>query len=437
MSRRLSILVFLATTALRCGPVTTSSPDAIALLDTSRDESTDATRDVLPMDDAPADADEHDAGSQGTLSVWLVRVPDNTPSGAPLHLAGSFNGWSPAADRFSRDDSLPATVLRVRGLSAGQRVEFKVTRGSWATVERDAQGRDRPNRAVTFDPARPSVALFVERWADLGPPSHTRSGDVRVLPAVPIPQLARTRDVWLYLPPGYESSAARYPVLYMFDGQNVFDARASAFGSEWRVDEALEAMFYEGRSSGVIVVALANSDARPCEYNVFASDPHPGCADRSALGDQTNAFIADTLKPRIDQDFRTRSGREDTAVMGSSMGGSMSVRLAFSRPTLFSRVAALSPSYQNTLAALPSMPDYLRAQRPAAPFRLYQDMGSVERIRDLSTDLLVRNMRAVREAAREAGIPDDRNRAEIIADAAHNEDAWSARVGGVLDWLWR
>lgn len=410
---------------------------ALACDDGSPPTPPEAGADAEVVTDARADLAVEDAAPRDTLLVRLFRAPDNTPAGASIHLAGTFNAWSPgAADaRFEREGA--TLVARVRGLAAGQRVEFKLTRGSWATVERDDAGRDLPNRAATFDPARPVVAVYVERWADLAAPSTTRSGDVRVLRDVPIPQLGRARDVWVYLPPGYDGGSARYPVMYLYDGQNVFDARASAFGHEWRVDEALEAMHHEGRHPGVIAVAVANGPERPCEYNVFARDPHPGCADGSALGDRTNAFLIETLKPRIDREYRTLPERANTAVVGSSMGGSMAVRLGFSRPDLFSRVAALSPSYQNTLAASPGMPDFVRAQRPPMPFRLHQDIGSVERIRDLGPELLARNVTAVRDAARAAGLADEDNRALVVPGAVHDEQAWAARIDAVLAWLWR
>jgi predicted alpha/beta superfamily hydrolase len=432
-----------AALATTCGPARSHERDADAvdrLEDASRDDRVEDSLGVDASADAMLDGDASaDAREQGVLSVVVFRVPENTPADASLHLAGTFNGWNPGdpAARLSRDEMSSALVLRLRGLTPGQRIECKFTRGSWGTVERDDRGRDIDNRVITFDPSRPTVALFIERWADLAAPAHTRSGDVRVLRDVPIPELARARDVWLYLPPGYERSTRRYPVLYMFDGQNVFDARSSAFGAEWQVDEALEAMYFEGRTDGVIVAALANSDQRPCEYNVFASDPHPACADGSALGDRTIAFVADTLKPMIDRAYRTRPEREQSAVMGSSMGGSMAVRLGFSRAAQFARVAALSPSYQNTLAATPAMPDYVRAQRPPLPFRLYQDIGSIERIRDLPPTLLERNMRAVHDAARGAGVPEDALRAQVIDGAIHDEAAWARRVPAVLEWLWR
>jgi predicted alpha/beta superfamily hydrolase len=383
---------------------------------------------VMEVDAAPA---------VDSIEVVVFRVPDNTPTGAAVYLSGAFNGWAPgdpAARLARRTDG--ALAGRIRGIAPGQRVEFKLTRGSWATVERDDRGGDIPNRVATFDPARPVLAVFVERWADLPAPATTRSGDVRVLRDVAIPQLDRTRTVWVYLPPGYEASTDRYPVTYMFDAQNLFDARTSAFGREWQVDEALEALHYEGRVPGVIVVGIENSAERGCEYNVFPGDPHPACADGSARGDRTVDFLVDTLKPRIDREYRTRPGRDDAAVAGSSMGGSMAVRAGFAHPDVFARVAALSPSYQNTAGATAAMPAFVAAQRPAAPFRLYQDIGSAEQIREIGPATLARNMLAVRDAARAAGVPDGAQRALVIDGATHDEAAWSARIAAVLAWLW-
>ncbi len=391
-----------------------------------------------PLDASAPDAQDAMVAPAGdTLEVVVFRLPDNTPADAAVHLAGNVNGWNPADPALVLAPRAGgAWSLRLHGLAPGQRVEFKFTRGAWSNVERDDGGADIANRVVTFDPARPTVALYVERWADLAAPATTRSGSVSVLLGVAIPQLGTARNVWIYRPPGYVGGTERYAVTYMFDAQNLFDARTSSFGREWRVDEALEAAFYEGRLPGIIVVGVENSAQRGCEYNVFTGDPHPACSAGSALGDETVAFLVDTLKPRIDREYRTLPDRTHTAVAGSSMGGSMAVRTAFLHPDVFSRVAALSPSYQNTLAATPQMPAFVAAQRPTLPFRFHQDVGDAEVIRDIPASVLVRNMNAVHDAARAAGVPDADDRARVVAGATHDEGAWSARIAEVLSWLW-
>lgn len=411
-----------------------TSPDVVAVDAVALDAAPDAP----PFDAAPPpDVTATDGAPSMTASLTIVvfAVPDNTPPDASLFVAGNFNAWNPADARFQlRRDARGLYTATVP--DPGPSVEFKFTRGSWTTVERDDDGRDIANRRATRDPAHPVVAASIARWADLAAPASTRSGEVRVLRDVRIPQLDRARDVWVYLPRGYDASSARYPVMYMFDGQNLFDARASAFGHEWRVDEALEALTLEGRIEPMIVVGVANSAARGCEYNVFAADPHPACADGAALGDRTVAFVVDTLKPMIDAMYRTRPDRAHTGVGGSSMGGSMVVRAGATRADVFSRVAALSPSYQNTLAAAVSMPAAIRANPPPAPLRVHQDVGTREQIREIGADVIARNMLSVRDALRAAGVADDAQRALTVPDATHDEVAWSLRVGEVLQWLW-
>lgn len=406
------------------------------MADAAADSALDAAteRDASALDGGATDA--VDAG-EPTLEVRVFRVPDNTPDEA-IYLACDRNGWRPdePAMRLARDGV--TSVVRVAGVRAGEQILCKFTRGSWATVERTDRGDELTNRAITFDPAHPTVALYVERWADRAAPSSTRSGSIRSLGPVQIPQLGRTREAWVYLPPGYEGGAERYPVLYLYDGQNVFDARTAAFGREWAVDEALEALFYERRLGGVIAVAVANGEAeRPCEYNVFASDPHPGCASGAALGDGLNAFYAEVLKPRIDREFRSDPDRLRTAIMGSSMGGSMATRLGWQRSAVFSRVAALSPSYQNRASASAAMPDFVRATRPQTPFRFHQDMGSAEQIREIGATTLIANMNAVRDAARAGGLGDEAQRAVVVDGAVHNEDAWAARARSAIAWLFQ
>ncbi|MEI8256214.1 MAG: alpha/beta hydrolase-fold protein [Deltaproteobacteria bacterium] len=391
-----------------------------------------------PRDRQPDDPDDG-AVAADALRIVLYSVPENTPPG-DLYVAGDFNAWSPGDAAYALQPGPDGVrVVTLAGLAPGARVELKFTRGSWATVEQLRSGAARPNRVVVFDPSHPVVALFVERWADLPAPASTRSPRVQRIAGVTIPQLAgQTRDVWVYVPPGYDTAPTteRYPVMYMFDGQNLFDAGTATYGDEWRVDETLDALYLEGRLPGILVVAAENSPLRPCEYNVFASDPHPQCADGSARGDAFNRFYVETLKPRIDGAYRTRPGREYTALAGSSMGGSLAMRAGFTQQGTYSRVAALSPSYQNSLSAIPAMPDYVRAQRPALSLRIYQDMGTAEQIRDLGPDVLLRNLYAVRDALAQTGLAASALSTSVSPGAQHNEVYWANRLQDVILWLW-
>ena len=148
-----------------------------------------------------------------------------------------------------------------------------------------------------------------------------------------IPQLNRTRRIWLYLPAGYYYSVKRYPVIYMHDGQNLFD-QATAFGDEWAVDKTLNSMLAE-----TIIVGIDSSEHRITEYN-FYDHPEHG----QGQGIQYINFIAETLKPFIDANYRTKPERGSTVIAGSSMGGLISLYGAIHFPQVFGCAGVFSPS---------------------------------------------------------------------------------------------
>jgi predicted alpha/beta superfamily hydrolase len=358
-----------------------------------------------------------------SLTLKLYRIPDTTPTQDCIHLAGNFNQWNPADPNavFQKDANGVLTLT----LSVSGPLSFKITRGSWATVERDEDGRDISNRELTLKSEQGTKALNVASWADSQGQGGTRSGHIEVLD-VPLKDWG-TRKIWIYLPPDYARSDKSYPVLYMYDAQNLFDRRSTAFGQEWKVDESLEELFYEENHSGLIVVAVDNSNRRGCEYNVFAEDPHPYCADGSAQGQSLNQAIVKELKPFVDERYRTRPEREHTAVMGSSMGGQMALAMGLLYPDTFSRVFALSPSYQNQLQNPLRMPQWIRSLKSAPTFSSYQDIGDAEVIRDIKPETLIGNMKAVQEALRSLGLSAEHNEAYVVPGAVHNEKAWSVR----------
>lgn len=279
------------------------------------------------------------AGAQLTIRV---RVPAGTPRDAPVYVAGSFNGWNPAnaAYRLTADGgeyviTLPADV---RGP-----VEFKFTLGSWESVELDSTGAGVTNRTIVIpDTGAAMYTAEVGRWqraAEVPRRPSTAGPNVSVLDtAFAIPQLGRTRRVWIYLPPDYATSDKTYPVLYMHDGQNVFDDSTS-YAGEWGVDESLDSLHAAG-DPGIIVVAVDNGQQRRMsEYSPWRHPTHGG-----GEGDAYADFLAHTLKPWIDGRYRTRPGPESTGVMGSSMGGLISLHTALRHPGVFGRVGVFSPS---------------------------------------------------------------------------------------------
>ncbi len=183
--------------------------------------------------------------------------------------------------------------------------------------------------------------------------AHTVQGTVLALPQLWSPHLQNARDILVYLPPSYETNPERrYPVLYMHDVQNLFDAHTS-YAGEWQVDETLEALSRAGLEA--IVVGVFNAgEQRRIEYNPFPSRFGPG------KGEAYLRFLVETLKPLIDADFRTRPERPYTGLMGSSMGGLISLYGFFNFSDTFGLAGVMSPafiiSYQEVLDYVATQP---------------------------------------------------------------------------------
>jgi len=252
---------------------------------------------------------------------------------------------------------------------------------------------------------------------------HTVSGDVHVLPGVASHGLAR-RDILVYLPPSYGARPARrYPVLYLGDGQNVFDA-ATSFAGEWGVDEAAENLAAGGQGPEVILVAIPNGgDARLAEY-----DPWPAPAGLPIAGQESQAaayldFVLQTVRPRVDRAFRTRTGRGSTGIVGSSLGGLIALYACLTRPNVFGFCGALSPAFWVTGGKIFAAAE----ERSAAGLRVYLDVGRRE-----AGGRMVPQIRRMRDVLRRRGY--DVAYVED-ADGEHNEEAWRRRFPAMLAWF--
>jgi pullulanase len=150
------------------------------------------------------------------------------------------------------------------------------------------------------------------------------------------------RRVWIYLPPGYDDNpGTRYPVLYMLDGQNVFD-RATSFAGEWEVDETCEALISSGEIEPILVVAAANGEgSRVHEYTPWADPDFQG--GQGGGGDAFLGELAGRLIPWVNARFRTLKGPANTGLAGSSLGGLMALYAGYAYPETFGRIAAISP----------------------------------------------------------------------------------------------
>ena len=231
------------------------------------------------------------------------------------------------------------------------------------------------------------------------------------------------RDVVVWLPTGYEAGG-RYPVLYMHDGQNLFDPDTAFLkGQTWRLGETAADLTDANRIEPLIIVGINNSGPRRVQEYTPTRDVRLGGGRAADYG----RMIVEELKPFIDETYRTRGDAGSTAIGGSSLGGLVTLYLGLTYPRVFSKLAVLSPSVWWDRRAILKM---VRQLRSKPPLRIWVDMGTAEGRRGLD------DARLLKAALVGAGweIGRDLYYGEYEG-ATHSEDAWAARVGPVLEWL--
>jgi len=241
-------------------------------------------------------------------------------------------------------------------------------------------------------------------------------GDVRVRRRVEAPQLGARRDLYLYVPPSH-GSGRRFPVVYMHDGNNLFDEGLSHAG-EWRVDETMEELAREGIEA--IVVGVPNSVERGREY----------------AGDRSEAylsFLADTVRPLVAASFDVDERPEVTGIAGSSLGGVISLHGVLARPDAFGRAGVFSPAFWWDGGR---MFDLVESEPPSRA-RVYMDVGGRESDDEAIRRNYVEGFERMTRLLRDAGLGDDRLLAVLDEEAVHHESAWARRLPDAFRFLLR
>lgn len=275
--------------------------------------------------------------NQDSLSIELITTRDDH---RPIYIAGTFNNWNTADHRFKmkRIASGRYFFSFPNDFPFSRPMEYKYVRGDWDDVEVDPYGNKTPNRKVE----RPFglIKESVLHWSTNG-----KSFDDRFLPnikviseAFEIPQLIRTRRITALLPHDYYQSNRRYPVLYLQDGQNLFDENAP-FGS-WGVTKKLAVLAERGIGDIIIIAIDHAEEQRIKEFTPVSHNMQKG----SAEGKKYVRFLAKNLKPYIDKNFRTISDANHTGIGGSSMGGLISIYAGLMYPNVYSKLMIFSPS---------------------------------------------------------------------------------------------
>ncbi len=255
------------------------------------------------------------------------------------------------------------------------------------------------------------------------------TGDVRLVSDFPSATLHNTRDVCIFLPPGYEdprNQGKRYPVLYLQDGQNLFDPQTAFMGNEWHLDETAQALMQDHKMQDVILVGVYNTPQRMSEYT-----PVPDPQDGGGNAVQYTDFLIHELKPWVDAHLRTRPDAADTGIMGSSLGGLESLYAGWKHPDVFGIVGAVSPScwWDN---------EWLAQAETASPpaerqQRIWLDIGTNE---GDDPQAMLADTEHMHQVLLNEGYQDDNNLFyRVIPGAQHNESAWAARSGDILTHL--
>jgi predicted alpha/beta superfamily hydrolase len=280
--------------------------------------------------------------------------------------------------------------------------------------------------------ARVLVVLFVFLSGTVAAQrEHTLTGDVRLHKGFHSKILNNDRDVIVYLPPGYVADPKRhYPVFYLQDGQNLFDGATSFIpGQEWRVDEVAQALVTAGKIEPLIVVGIYNAGVDRVNEYTAAPDPKYKAGGK---GDLYGRFLVEELKPFIDRTYRTMTDAKHTGIGGSSLGGLISLYLGLKYPTVFTRIAVVSPA---VFWADNQIVHYTEQSRKAI-LRIWLDIGTKEGRDANEARATIDNVRLLKQALIVKGWEEGKDLKYLEAEGAeHNEKAWAARIDQILQFL--
>jgi predicted alpha/beta superfamily hydrolase len=381
-----------------------------------------------------------ESGVTQPQTAFVVAVPETTPPQDGIWLSGNhalLGNWNGAGVKlYKAVNSGYATVL---SFAPDTSLEFKATRGSWDTVEKSARGEEVGNRSHKTGSGFQRVSISVGGWADFVnvPPEPTLTGNIEYLRDVtPTNTLLRRRDIIIWLPPDYATNtAARYPVLYMHDGQNLMD-NATAFAGEWRVDETATELIASKQVEPVIIVGVYNTGGdRIAEYTQVEGQYTENGVVRTGGGraDAYGRFLVEELKPLIDSRYRTKPEAQYTGLAGSSLGGLVSMYLGMKYPETFNRLGVVSPSVWWANKDILSQVDALTAK---PPLHIWVDIGTAEAGGSTTEVETVADTDALVDRLKNKGwVLDSGLKYTVVEGAGHNEAAWAARFGDILKYL--
>jgi predicted alpha/beta superfamily hydrolase len=328
--------------------------------------------------------------------------------------------WNPSKVRLKKSND--TTWERIFNFQKGEEINFKFTKGSWNKEALTFNGKVPGNSYLKVN-GDTVIYVSIRKWKN-EIESETKpefkgqiTGNVKYFYNLTDKGI-KPRDIIVWLPPSYNiKKNKRYPVLYMQDGQSLFDPKTSAFGIDWQLDETADSLIKAKAIKEIIIVGIYNTSDRNTEYL------------DTQLGHKYMNFVANKLKPFIDKNFRTLPDRENTAVGGSSAGALISFMLLWEHSDVFSQAACLSPAFH--IDDIDYIPKVLNYQGSKKKVRFYIDVGT-----DGLDARLKPGTEEMIKALKGKGYITNKDLEFYIAKGAgHNEAAWAKRNWRYLEFM--
>jgi len=356
----------------------------------------------------------HVYAQNAQLTVTVI-APQKIPKTDSLVIMGNqaaFGNWFDfSKGKMTRQND--STWTLTNSFPVNTSIEFQVTHGSYYKNALYTHGKYQVPKTPFILKKDTTVIIYPANWNDLF--NHSITGTVKYHHNFDDPGLKYTRDIKVWLPPSYyRSPNKRYPVLYAHDGQNVF-APNSIYGGEWRMDETADSLMRSGKTGEYIIVAIDNTKDRWVEYS--------GTPEGMAYID----FIVYNLKPFIDGHYRTKPDRNNTAAIGSSMGGLISFYMVWLHPEVFGKAACLSSGFAYDDGHV--VDKVMSSSKKLPGTRLYLDCGD----QDIDKVFLPDNDRM--KTLLDKNHPEITLMYRVFKGAVHNEYAWAKRLDIPLTFL--
>jgi len=361
------------------------------------------------------------AQNEPVIRVTFVLTSPDLPDDTPVYITGGIEQlgmWNPGKIKMNSKGS--HTWTKEVDVNRPMSIEYKYTLGSWEREGADATGAPLQNLEAKIAQST-TIKDTILFWTKGGRQKVVRgqiTGTVKYHRGMKGAGI-QDRDVIVWLPPGYQiDKNTRYPVVYMHDGQNVFDPATSSFGVDWQVDETADSLIKKKSIPPLIVVGIYNTTDRFREYT-------PG-----EKGDAYVNFVVNTVKPFIDTTYRTKRDRKNTIVGGSSAGGIISFMIVWEHSDIFSKAICMSPAFKSPSSLAMSF-DYVKVvaeSRRRENVFFYIDNGGVGLESQLQPGI-----DGMVSALKKKGYKEQKDYVYIVdSNARHFEADWAKRFPNAL-----